>query len=471
MKTFNILVLATMLLAIVSCQSKEEDKTTLSGIIENPVNDFVLLSYNDQIDTAYLDTSGHFTFYPNIEKASYCKFVHGDEQVLMYMLPLDNIQLSLDYQEFDESLIYEGSGAVANNYLIAAFLEHEKQEKSYVEQYSPGEDTFVQNMDAAKAALSKLYEESEAQLASNTAYADFLTTEKAKIDFSYATQMLNYESYHRYVSHNNSFKVSENFYSFINDLDLDNEALLDVNEFTDFLQSYLQFKSNEKIKEDSTLEKIENYWYILPMQLAPELFNNEKIVEYLEYSIFKDQVYYSGIKNTEKMQELFNQYVSNVEYKNEIDSIIKIWDKVAVGKDAPDFTFTDIEGNSYSLSDFKGKIVYIDVWATWCGPCRMEIPYLEKIEDELSGENIQFISVSIDDDKGAWEKWMNEKETKGLQLYAPGWQSSICQDWFIHSIPRFLLIGADGKIIDNNADRPSGNIKDQLLELLSEIEV
>jgi len=144
-------------------------------------------------------------------------------------------------------------------------------------------------------------------------------------------------------------------------------------------------------------------------------------------------------------------------------------------------TFEDYEnfkGGTTSLADLKGKYVYIDVWATWCAPCKVEIPYLKALETELHGKNIAFVSMSIDDDrthKGSWDQaktdWkamVADKELSGIQIMAPkGWQSQFVKDYKIGGIPRFILIDPDGNVVDPSAPRPSDpELKTMLAELL-----
>ena len=138
-------------------------------------------------------------------------------------------------------------------------------------------------------------------------------------------------------------------------------------------------------------------------------------------------------------------------------------------KGAPSPVFEDYEnykGGKTSLADLKGKYTYIDVWATWCGPCKAEIPALKELEVDYHDKNIQFLSMSIDDDrshKGSWElankNWkamVAEKELGGIQLFAPeGWKSKFITDYKIKGIPRFILIDPNGNVVDASAPRPS----------------
>ena len=109
-----------------------------------------------------------------------------------------------------------------------------------------------------------------------------------------------------------------------------------------------------------------------------------------------------------------------------------------------------------SLSSFRGRLVYIDVWATWCGPCIAELPSLERLQKDYENMDIVFLSVSVDTDKKAWEKMLTEDQLDGVQLWADGW-SQITKSYAIFGIPRFMLVDRSGKLIAVDAPRPSSN--------------
>lgn len=139
------------------------------------------------------------------------------------------------------------------------------------------------------------------------------------------------------------------------------------------------------------------------------------------------------------------------------------------GTPSPTFDYENHKGGNTKLEDFKGKYVYVDTWATWCGPCRAEIPYLQKVEEKYKGKNIEFVSISIDvkKDYEKWRKFVTDKSLGGVQLIADNdWNSKFVKDYGIDSIPRFLLIGPDGKVIDANAKRPSDSALESQLDTL-----
>ncbi|BAO77553.1 TlpA family protein disulfide reductase [Winogradskyella sp. PG-2] len=150
------------------------------------------------------------------------------------------------------------------------------------------------------------------------------------------------------------------------------------------------------------------------------------------------------------------------------------------GQASPSFVnYENFAGGNTSLSDLKGKYVYMDIWATWCGPCIREIPSLKKIEDQFKDRNIEFVSISVDEGRGykgdaaaayqGWKKMVAEKELGGMQLLADnGFRSEFIQKYKINGIPRFILIDPEGNIVNADAPRPSNP---QLVELFNELKL
>lgn len=137
---------------------------------------------------------------------------------------------------------------------------------------------------------------------------------------------------------------------------------------------------------------------------------------------------------------------------------------------SPGFDFENHKGGKTSLESLKGKYVYIDVWATWCGPCRAEIPFLKEIEAKYHDKNIEFVSISADVQKDyeKWKTFVNEKQLGGIQLFADkNWESDFLKAYGINSIPRFILIDPNGVVVDADAARPSSpKLKEQLDKLV-----
>ncbi len=137
------------------------------------------------------------------------------------------------------------------------------------------------------------------------------------------------------------------------------------------------------------------------------------------------------------------------------------------GEMAMNFEGKTVDGKSVSLTDFKGKVVLVDVWATWCGPCKQEIPALQKLEEEMAGKDVVFISYSIDEmkDHDKWVKMVADMKLGGVQIMGPAaWKSPICTNYKIVGIPRFMVFNKNGQIVTIDSPRPSNPDLKKLLE-------
>jgi len=124
---------------------------------------------------------------------------------------------------------------------------------------------------------------------------------------------------------------------------------------------------------------------------------------------------------------------------------------------APDFTLKDIDGKQVSLKDFRGKVVYMDVWASWCAPCIAEINKAKKLKEHFKGEDeLVFLYVSIDKDEARWKEMVKKKDIKGIHLLSKGGEEAgIVQKYNVPAIPKFVIIDREGNVADGDAKWPS----------------
>jgi thiol-disulfide isomerase/thioredoxin len=130
---------------------------------------------------------------------------------------------------------------------------------------------------------------------------------------------------------------------------------------------------------------------------------------------------------------------------------------ITSGKLSPDFSFKNFNDKITTLNDFKGKYVYIDIWATWCEPCKDELIPLQDLNKSFNN-NIEFVSISVDylKDIKQWKAFISTNKLMGTQLISDNnWYSDFIRAYKTTTIPRYILIDPQGKIVDAYAPRPS----------------
>jgi thiol-disulfide isomerase/thioredoxin len=186
---------------------------------------------------------------------------------------------------------------------------------------------------------------------------------------------------------------------------------------------------------------------------------------------------FHGIRELAKMQEAnakFAKFIvtddQKTRFEQNVDRVNKLHLEQGIGRPGLAWTYKDVNGNDVSFSDFKGKVVYVDVWATWCGPCRAELPHKKRVQEHFKGNpNIVFVGISTDAPKDIqkWKDFVVANELSPPQLHGNiEGPMHIGRLYDITGIPRFLLFDKQGNIVSAEAPRPSSAEIIPLLEQL-----
>ncbi|WP_321479811.1 TlpA disulfide reductase family protein [uncultured Bacteroides sp.] len=180
------------------------------------------------------------------------------------------------------------------------------------------------------------------------------------------------------------------------------------------------------------------------------------LTRYIAYSFF---TFEAGTSDVEKFWARYQFFAKDYpqlieQYSEKASSLEKIAQNSAIPYDP---VMSRPDGTTCKLSDLFGSFIYIDVWATWCVPCRKEIPHLEKLVEHFAGNNkIQIISISIDEKRDPWLKMLNRDKPKWPQfILSPEEEQKFMDAWGIAGIPRFIMIDKEGRIFSADAIRPS----------------
>ena len=115
---------------------------------------------------------------------------------------------------------------------------------------------------------------------------------------------------------------------------------------------------------------------------------------------------------------------------------------------APDFTLSDLDGQPISLSQFKEKAVFLDFWASWCGPCISNLAFLRQIKAQMADQQVVFLNISLDESDSAWRKAVAEHGIKGVHVRAHGWGSEVAKSYNVTSLPEYYIVDAQGLIAE-----------------------
>lgn len=197
-------------------------------------------------------------------------------------------------------------------------------------------------------------------------------------------------------------------------------------------------------------------------------FNIDRLIAITKNDTLKGELVLSQLAYMNEYQrfldmlERYQQYMltgdQQQRVKKQREDLATKYNESPVGKPAIDFKHKDRNGKLVALSDFKGKVVLVDVWATWCGPCKRELPYLKELEKKYHGRDVVFLGVSVDEAKDykKWEQYLDKEGLQGIQLFGGnGFHSDIARLYQINAIPRFILVDKEGKIVFMDAPAPS----------------
>lgn len=453
-KFINIILFAIIGSLFVGCKDKIKEykptTTIIEGTINNPLEPVLVLNGRHTVKTP-VDQNGVFYIQTQLTTSDIYTIEHGGQQIRFFIQPGDHITLNTDSRSLIQSATFKGNHANENNYIVdLEQLVRENEPQDYVAFYSQKEGDFLAAVDNRLQLM--VNDKQEYQKKNGTFDEVFSEILVAVHAYDAANLKLKYPDYYRYYNPDSVLVLSDTYDSFLQNLDVDNDENLYIPTYKEFASLYLDFHANM-----DTLQK-ETPLTVRKFDSISSLFTEPQIKSYLYHSLMKQTIDQS-INEAAPLLEKYQKLQKNPEYLAEINETFSSWSHLMNGKPAPTFEYQTPQGKKISLNSFKGKLVYIDIWATWCGPCLRELPSLQALEDKYGKSNdIVFVSVSIDQDKSNWLAMVKNKNMGGVQLLADAdWSSKIINDYRISGIPRFILVGKEGEIIDANAPRPSSS--------------
>ncbi|MCK0130834.1 TlpA family protein disulfide reductase [Flavobacteriaceae bacterium F08102] len=444
-----------------SCKAQETaDYTLISGkFLNNDADKAIVYNFSDSSKRFrhQLQIGSDGTFKDTLRGGKgYFQLHYKNSAIHLYLDNGFDLTLNADSKALENTLTFSGKGATENNFFQAR-IKISKELKDLEKLNRLEQDTFKSKILSTMTSLIERLD------ATKGVSERFKIEQRKDITYLFRRIMDAYESEHSKLINNPDFKVPFDFFNDFAEVDYNNEEDYEIS------PSYRFIVQSHYRQQATKLMESKNIPFEIAYLKACSTGKNQTIKNKLVGTTIP------LIKRTENLEEfykLFMDATTNEQHENQVTEFYEQLKTIQKGSPSPTFeNYENYAGGTTSLDDLKGKYVYIDVWATWCGPCKKEIPFLKEIEKKYHDKNITFVSISLDKQKD-YEKWkamVKEKELGGIQLFADNdFQSDFAKDYSIDAIPKFILIDPSGNIVNSNAPRPSDP---RLIELFNELKI
>lgn len=424
-------------------------ETKFSGKIEKASRTFFLIEREGKSDTVKLAKDGSFELLIKQVSPDYFLLQMGKNSMSLYLLPGDDFNAQFIGSTIPDNAVFSGKSAVYASYL--AGKQRQDRDLSGKSAYNKWSEmtpaVFMATRDSIRNSRIVALEK---EAKTGAFDANFVAIEKKSFNYQFANDLILY----RQVAEEKYYPMPANFIDAINNTKRDDDAMAWNEQFLTFAQNMV--KQEAALAYNAGVDKSYLHYYELQVNKVCELFPTEQCRNAIYPRIMQDLIKDVGTQDLTNCLRKFEECCTNKSFVQRVKTYAAQFEYMYAGRPAPDAAFYDTTGKTMRFSDYRGKLLYVDVWATWCGPCKREIPDLKKLEEEYHGKNIHFLSISTDKDLNAWKNYIRKNDMAGLQMH----QSDIPEEgvsmlYMVNSIPRFLLIDEAGKIISADAPRPS----------------
>ena len=379
----------------------------------------------------HTDKEGRFDTILTLRKPAY----YNLHRNTLYLSPGDDMEITVGQNQLRAQ--FTGKGAVANEYMKGRLFP---KAGSYLNGGGNLRDDFVQ----FRAFVDSMVVDRRKQLSElSDVSSEFYDMENARIDADILNTYINYPSlaltYSRYRKTDMTREKIPSFY----------EELADsmrplINRIND--DKYLDVAVVREVLLDLMESNRLRAW-VTGITFSPRLQALSKA------SRWARQLQRQNDKQTLDEAQAFIETLKECDFSQELRMRIEKALRIGKGRAAADIQLIAPDGSLHHLSEYKGKVIFLDFWATWCGPCIKEAPFFQELSTRFSSDDVIFIQVSIDTNKNTWKNYL-----KNHPNILPQYNSTdivLREQWGITEIPRFVLINRDFIIESSYAPNPS----------------
>ncbi|MEM6967024.1 MAG: TlpA disulfide reductase family protein [Bacteroidota bacterium] len=438
--------------------------------IELRINKLYLNNAIDVYTSRILDDQT-FAFAVEVTEPQVAILEYARNQGTLYLEPNDTLWIDCDAHNFQYSFEFSmGLGEENdcwNEYTqrqpraLNLFSMVRYKQKKYWYENSPQMD---------KAMLAKTPPQFEAHLQSRLTNArsilekhqkktegvlseDFQTFFQGDILYEFAYHKMLYGHVFR-----NRYSIQAKYFDFLDDIPIQSKHL-GSEWYREFLLAYFDHQ-NYKQTDDAR---------------SPYIFQYEegsKVLTNRTAAFFQSEIIARAFRAKQQtvILEKYWDYMRHQDYGDFDTKVTETYAKAikfANGTLAPQFSITDIENNLISLEDYRGKVVYLNFWATWCRPCMNKMKTMKSVQRELEGQDIIFLNVSLDRNEETWKEILEQNDFKGIHALASGeLNSDIAKAYEVKVLPLYFIIDQTGVFVKNPKINTPEKIKQTLLGMV-----
>ena len=395
-----------------------------------------------------LSGNGEFNIHLNpMDEPRVITLFHGKRSIEVYVEPGDSVHLAMDMNQFKGKTSFTG-GDINNFFFSELPKSIPAKKKSFLDKKGTPKE-YRAFMDSVVKAQHKLLKDYAKTHEISKGAMNF---GKLHIDYQYANHLLGYV-FKLNRRRGKKPTIEKSFYSFLEEVVLENPALSNLQAYSNFLHNYMTYQLLLKMRKTPRYDHSQYYKDLCAidrLHIKDNFLLSMILCQHLVEGLQRSRV--------EDLKEHYSFLVDKLKTQKYVFAANYVYDQVKhleAGAMAPDFKVLDIDSNEVALSDFVGKVVYLDFWATWCGPCKAQIPHAKKLKTQFEGKDVVFLYLSTDKSDQKWRNFVESKNLSGIHLIAGKEKGNISKAYRVSGIPKYVLIDKEGKIADSMAKRPS----------------
>ena len=437
----KLVVMLFISLLVFACQ-KEKSVSVNVTVKDKNIDEGVYFGLMKMDTMLQMNVEGKASVVLPVDEPQYGIVKYKWKTKAIYLEPGKGLDVIWDMRPSGLEIEFAGDGADKNN-----FINGKETRVPVMGDFGLKEDEFLEKIDQYIADNNKVLESKGFDKVFQEKEKTRLLYEVCGILWQYAQ---NRDCSEEYIAKMKSLMVEEDW-------------LLQLDSYTNFMEGAVAYFAGKALENQENASVKEKTLNVLNYVLSN--IKSQAVKEYLVASFSISYIDSEGVDDAEEVKAIFNKEVTNPVMQAAFNSLYAQGSSVAKGSKAHGFKYLDINGKEVSLDDFKGRYVYIDIWATWCAPCREEYPHLQMLEKAFQGTNISFVSISTDQDEAKWKQTVKDEKMGGIQLHTGG-DEDFLNAFRVKGIPRFILINPEGRIENANMTRPSDPMTIEYLGML-----